>query len=216
MLPLTDAVVTPSPSGRAACAGDWTGELRVITFPKDFLWGATTSAYQVEGGNFNTDWWRWEQRPGRIADRRTSQSAADHAEHYEADFELARKLGHNAHLFSIEWSRVQPEADHFDHQAMAHYANVVDALVRRGLEPVCVLNAVALPAWFARQGGWRSRDAAEVFGRYVERVVEALASQCRRWIPVWEPEFLATMAWIEAVWRLYKALDNLMHSHAVS
>ena len=196
----------------------------MITFPKDFLWGATTSAYQVEGGNFSSDWWRWEQRPGRIADRRTSSRASEHFEHYESDFELARKLGHNTHLFSIEWSRVQPEPDRFDNEALVHYAAVADALARRNIRAICALNHVTLPSWFTSQGGWARRDAPQVFGRFVERVVEALAERCSRWIPLFEPEYLVTMAWIEGLWppgkgpfwSCFTALDHLMQAHAES
>jgi len=200
------------------------GERLVIAFPKEFLWGATTSAYQVEGGNFGTDWWRWEQRPGRIADRRTSSRASEHFDHYEADFELARKLGHNAHLFSIEWSRVQPEPDRFDNEALVHYAAVADALARRNIEAICVLNHVTLPFWFASHGGWSRREAPAVFGRFAERVVEALAERCTRWVPLFEPEYLATMAWIEGLWppgrgqfwRAFPALNHMMQAHAAS
>ncbi len=200
------------------------GEYRVNAFPKDFLWGATTSAYQVEGGNFDTDWWRWEQRPGRIADRRTSSRASEHFEHYESDFELARKLGHNAHLFSIEWSRVQPEPDHFDPEALVHYAHVAEALRRRGMTPICALNHVTLPAWFADRGGWLQRDAARTFSEFVQRVVEALSESCTHWIPLLEPEHLATMAWLEGqwppgrrgIWSIFAALNALMRAHAES
>jgi beta-glucosidase len=199
-------------------------EYRLITFPKDFLWGTTTSAYQVEGGNFSADWWRWEQRPGRIADRRTSSRASEHFEHYESDFELARKLGHNAHLFSLEWSRVQPKPDHFDPDALVHYANVAEALARRGFVPICALNHVTLPSWFAEQGGWLSRDAPQVFAEFTQRVVEALAAHCSRWIPLLEPEHLVTMAWLEGlwppgkrgVWSVFTALSSLMRAHAES
>ena len=199
-------------------------ESSVFTFPDGFLWGATSSAYQVEGGNFNSDWWRWEQRPGRIRDRQSAHTAARFAETFESDFDLARKLGHAGHLFSIEWSRVQPEPGRFDHDELTHYAAVADALTRRGLEPVCALNHVSLPDWFARRGGWQHREAPEVFGHFASRIAETLAGHVKRWIPILEPEHLVTMAWLDgqwppgggSFWNVYTVLLNLIKSHSAA
>ncbi len=119
---------------------------------------------------------------------------------------------------------MQPEPDRFDSDALVHYAEVADAIARRAIEPICALNHVTLPAWFASQGGWSRRDSPEVFARFVERVVEAMADRCTRWIPLFEPEHLVTMAWLEglwppgktAFWSCYAALNHLLHAHAES
>lgn len=170
------------------------------TFPDAFLWGATISAHKAEGGNFNNDWWRWEQRPTRIADGSTSARAADHFNRYEEDFSLARKLGLNAVLISLEWSRIQPVIDAFDETAIEHYVAVFDFLRTQGLEPVCVLHDVTRPAWFAEAGGWRRAGAAVYFEHYVDRMAEALGQKCRWWIPIHEPEFTISMSYIEGLW----------------
>lgn len=104
-----------------------------------FLWGAAVSAHAVEGGNFNSDWWRWEQRPGRVRENGSSKVAADHFRRYREDIGLARKLGHGALLFNLEWSRIEPEPGRFDDGSIAHYGDVFDALAEAGLEPVCAL-----------------------------------------------------------------------------
>lgn len=173
---------------------------RLSTFPGDFLWGATVSAHKVEGGNFDNDWWRWEQRPTRIADGATSARAADHFNRYEEDFSLARKLGLNAMLVSLEWSRIQPVIDAFDETAIAHYAAVFDCLRTQGIEPVCVLHDVTRPAWFANTGGWHRAGAAVYFEHYVDRVAEALGQKCRWWIPIYEPEFARSMSHVDRLW----------------
>ncbi|HNT87363.1 MAG TPA: family 1 glycosylhydrolase [Candidatus Hydrogenedentes bacterium] len=189
------------------------------TFPEGFLWGATVSAHKVEGGNFDNDWWRWEQRPGHIADGSTSVRAADHFHCYEEDFALARKLGLNALLISLEWSRIQPVIDVFDEAAMQHYVNVVDCLRREGIEPVCVLHDTTRPVWFAEAGGWRGSGAVVYFEHYVDRVAEALGQKCRWWIPILEPEFRLAMSHIEGAWpggrgRVGGALRNMAQAHA--
>lgn len=191
-------------------------------FPENFLWGASLSGHQAEGENFASDWWRWEQRPGRIAKDHTSERAAGVLHRYVDDLELARQFGHNAFLFSLEWSRIQPEPDEFDEQALAHYARVFETLRKLGLEPICVLHHVTLPRWFAEEYGWHHRDAPALFGRYAEHVAKAYAPHCRWWIPVREPMHWITMAYLYKRWprprgalrRARLALVNLARAHA--
>src|SRR6185503_19005226 len=102
-------------------------------FPSGFLWGAATSSHQVEGNNRWNDWWEFEQS-GRVPCR--SEEACGHFELYESDFDLAQSWGHNAHRLSIEWSRIEPVEGQFNSAALDHYAGVVGALRKRGLEPV--------------------------------------------------------------------------------
>ncbi|HUW60440.1 MAG TPA: family 1 glycosylhydrolase [Candidatus Bathyarchaeia archaeon] len=168
--------------------------------PEPFLWGAATSAHAVEGGNFNSDWWRWEQRPGRIRDSASSKAAAGHFTRYREDFALARKLGHRAHLFVMEWSRIEPAPGRFDDGAIEHYGDVFDALAAAGLEPVCALQHVTSPGWFGEMGGWAGRDAARLFEGYAQRVADAFGKKCRWWIPILEPMHLIEMAYLEGLW----------------
>ena len=83
-------------------------------FPVNFLWGTSQSGHTVEGGNFASDWWRWEQRPGHIADGSISKQCSGHFDRFREDFDLARDLGHKSILISLEWSRIEPEAGGFD------------------------------------------------------------------------------------------------------
>jgi beta-glucosidase len=189
-------------------------------FPQDFLWGAVLSAHQVEGHDFNTDWWRWEQRPSRIRNADTSEIAADHYQRYAEDVDLARRLGMNAMLVALSWARIQPAPDRFDKAALAHYQGVMAALRSHGIEPVCALQHVTLPAWFADLGGWENGAAAQHFRRYAERAAEALGAACQRWIPLAEPSFWAAMAYQERQWParrqalgFWLAMRNLAHSY---
>jgi beta-glucosidase len=140
-------------------------QFKVHRFPQGFLWGASTSSHQVEGGNRWNDWWEHEQS-GRLP--HVSGDACRHYERFEQDFDLARSWGHNAHRFSIEWSRVEPSEGRWNTEALQHYREVIRALRKRGLEPVVTLHHFTNPAWFAERGGWSRNDSAGLFARYSE------------------------------------------------
>jgi beta-glucosidase len=115
-----------------------------FSFPPEFLWGASTSAHQVEGGNTGNDWAAWEES-GRV--RVPAGLACDHFHRFRSDFDLARELSHNAHRFSLEWSRLEPEDGAFSEDAFIHYREVLDALIERGIEPVVTLHHYTVPRW---------------------------------------------------------------------
>ena len=99
--------------------------LNVLSFPKGFLWGTATAAHQVEGNNTKNDWWSFEQRPGAIWHDDRSGLACDWWRNAERDFDLMAEMGHNTHRLSVEWSRIEPEEDVFDAQAIARYRQML-------------------------------------------------------------------------------------------
>src|SRR5437867_3283894 len=111
-------------------------------FPPNFLWGAATSSYQVEGGNTNNDWFLWE-KAGKT--KEPCGRAAGHYGLFDNDFQLAKELGHNAHRFSIEWSRVEPKEGIFDEAAIEHYRDVVRSLRQKSIEPIVTLHHFTNP-----------------------------------------------------------------------
>jgi beta-glucosidase len=92
-----------------------------VKFPDGFYWGAATASYQVEGGIDNSDW----AEAGRKGKVPVAGKAADHYHLYEKDFDIAKDLGHNAHRFSIEWARIEPEEGVFDEEELEHYRKVL-------------------------------------------------------------------------------------------
>jgi beta-glucosidase len=188
-------------------------------FPQGFLWGAATSSHQVEGDNRANDWWEFEQA-GRLP--YASGKACNHFELYEADFDLARSWGHNAHRLSIEWSRIEPAEGEFNQAALDHYAKVIAALRVRGLEPVVTLHHFTNPVWFTRRGGWTRARSTDLFARYVERVAARLAPQVRFWLTINEPTVYVMRAYVKgdwppcrprSWWRAWLALRNLCRAH---
>ena len=167
-----------------------------MKFPEGFLWGAATAAYQVEGRNDRSDWWRWEREAGKEC----SGAACRHYDLYELDFELAKGLGHNAHRLSIEWSRVEPEEGKFSEAALQHYAAVILALRARNIEPVVTLHHFTNPVWFADLGGWQDKRSVDYFLRFSEPLVRALAKHVRYWITLNEPTIYFSHAYFLGVW----------------
>jgi len=170
------------------------------TVDKDFYWGAATAAYQVEGGNDNTDWAR-AARDGRVP---PAGRLADHYHRYEADFDLAQQLGHNAHRFSVEWARVEPVEGEWNHEAFAHYRAVLEALRARGLEPFITLWHFTLPDWFAARGGFERADAPRLFARYCALVVKELGDLCTHFATINEPNVWASHGWLFGAWPPFK------------
>ncbi|HDP33629.1 MAG TPA: glycosyl hydrolase family protein [Candidatus Hydrogenedentes bacterium] len=171
-----------------------------MQLPETFLYGATIGAHQVEGADFESDWWRWEQRPLRIRDGETSERGAGHLTRYEDDLKLARKLGHNAVCISVSWPRIQPAADRFDRNALDHYQRVFSSAASCGLTPLCILHHITQPVWFSERGGWHGADAATLFQDYARQVAATLGGLCRWWLPVYEPEFWLTRVYRERRW----------------
>jgi beta-glucosidase len=166
------------------------------SFPRGFLWGAATAAHQVEGGNARSDWWHWEQLPGRINNGDRSGLACDHYLRYRDDFALLADLGHSAHRLSLEWSRLEPAPGLFDADAIAHYRDVLLALREHGLEPFVTLHHFTNPDWLANAGGWLRCEVVEAFARFVKRMVAEYRDLVRYWITVNEPTVYAFLGYV--------------------
>ena len=192
-----------------------------FTFPKDFLWGAGTSSHQVEGNNTNNDWWEWEQ--SRAPQARSGQ-ACDHWNRFEDDSRLAQTLSHTAHRFSIEWSRIEPQEGQWDDLAIDHYVQVIRSLRSKGMEPIVTLHHFTLPLWLARQGGWASQKAPELFARYVQKVTEALGCDVHYWMTLNEPAVYTYKGYMSGEWppggksikKAFEVLQNLAKAHVLA
>src|SRR3989344_3001712 len=190
----------------------------MIHFPSVFFWGSAASSHQVEGStdnnwtlwekehaagcarNARNRWQEWQQKDFpemHNARNYISGRACDHYNRYEEDFDLAKLGGHNAHRFSIEWSRVEPEENVFDENEIEHYRNVIRALRERGMEPFVTLWHWTEPRWFSEKGGWKSRDAIGDFCRYVEKIVRMLNGHVTYWIVVNEPNVYTRFSYLK-------------------
>ncbi len=167
-------------------------------FPDGFLFGSSTAAHQVEGGNVNNDWWAWEHAPGTTAVE-PSGDAIDQYHRYTEDFELLAGLGQNAHRMSLEWSRIEPEPGEFSAAAIDHYRRVLDALAGHGLTAFVTLHHFTIPRWLSERGGWLAPAAVDCFERYCERVARDLGDLMPYACTVNEPQIVALMGYLEGV-----------------
>jgi beta-glucosidase len=167
-----------------------------LRFPKGFCWGTATSSHQVEGNNRNNNWWPWEQAPGNVKDGTTSGIATDHYNRFEEDFTLSEEFGHNAHRFSIEWSRIEPEEGRWDEKEVEHYRRVVESLHNHNLTPFVTLHHFTNPLWFDEMGGWTSDRAPELLGRYAGYMAKQLGEAVPFWLTINEPPVLPAASYI--------------------
>lgn len=184
------------------------------TFPKGFLWGASTAAHQVEGGNHN-QWTEWERANAErlavsaearygwlpswpdVKDQATtpenyiSGEAVDHYHLYREDFKLLKQLNMNAFRFSIEWSRIESEEGVWNEQEIEHYRAYLRELKSLGIEPVVTLWHWTLPIWFARKGGFAKRRNIRYFERFATKIAQELGNEFRYVMILNEPSIFA-------------------------
>nr|WP_308288233.1 GH1 family beta-glucosidase [Streptomyces corallincola] len=164
-----------------------------MSFPPGFLWGAATSAYQIEGavregGRTPSIWDTFSHTPGRTAGGDTGDVAVDHYHRYREDVALMARLGVNAYRFSVSWSRVQPTGRGPAVQVgLDFYRRLVDELLAAGIEPAITLYHWDLPQELEDAGGWPERETAYRFAEYARLVGEALGDRVQSWITLNEP-----------------------------
>jgi beta-glucosidase len=165
-----------------------------LRFPRDFGWGAATSAYQIEGaakedGRGESIWDTFSRTPGRTRNGDTGDVAADHYHRYQEDLDLMRDLGLSSYRFSISWPRIQADGAGRPHQrGLDFYRRLVDGLHERGIAPMATLFHWDLPQALQDAGGWESRDTAHRFADYADAVFRGLGDQVPVWLTVDEPK----------------------------
>ncbi len=162
-------------------------------FPDSFLWGASTSAYQIEGspladGAGPSIWQRFAHSPGRTTNGDTGDVACDHYRRYKDDVKLMSDLGLQAYRFSISWSRILPEGTgRVNKGGLDFYERLVDALLAANIKPNATLFHWDLPAALDDRGGWLNRDVADWFGEYARIVFATLGDRVPMWATLNEP-----------------------------
>jgi beta-glucosidase len=167
-------------------------------FPAGFRWGTATAAHQIEGGNWNNDWWQWEHTPGSGCVE-SSGDACDSWNRGADDVALLAELGFDNYRFSIEWSRIEPEEGEWSTAALDHYRAFGEALLAAGVDPVITFHHFTTPRWLAAKGGWTDPTIAERFASFCERSAAALAPVMTRACTINEPNIVSTMGHMSGV-----------------
>ena len=162
-------------------------------FPDDFLWGAATASYQIEGaanedGRGRSIWDTFSHTPGRVDGGDTGDVAVDHYHRVEQDVALMVDLGLKAYRFSVAWPRIIPDGDGtVEPRGLAFYSRLVNLLRSEGIEPLVTLYHWDLPQALQDRGGWANRATASAFVRYAEVVHDALGADVDTWMTLNEP-----------------------------
>lgn len=165
-----------------------------LRFPDGFIWGAATSAYQIEGaakedGRGPSIWDTFSHTPGRTRNGDTGDVAADHYHRYGEDVALMQRLGLGSYRFSLSWPRILPEGTGTVNQrGLDFYKRLLDELHRRGVTPMVTLFHWDLPQRLQDRGGWLQRDCARWFSDYADVVFRALGDAVPTWLTVNEPK----------------------------
>ena len=202
---------------------------QALKFPDGFLWGTSTSAYQVEGGIMN-DWSQWEKsgkrmlklmKQGKNPNHFICGQACDSYNRYKEDLELAASLNNNAIRFGLEWSRIQPKKDTWDVGAINHYRDVLAEAKKRGLKTVVTLWHWTNPAWVAKEKGWVNNNNIKHYLRYVDLVIKELGADIDYWVTLNEPMVHVVNGYINGkfppekrnIFKAKSVFDNLAKAH---
>ena len=168
-----------------------------MDFPKDFTWGAATSAYQIEGA-WNEDgrgasiWDTFTRQKGRIEDSSNGDVACDHYHRFKEDVSLMKEIGVKAYRFSVSWSRILPLGrGKINPKGLDFYKRLVDELLKNGIIPFATLYHWDLPQALEDEGGWRSRETAFAFSEYADVLSRSLGDRIKHWITHNEPSVAA-------------------------
>jgi beta-glucosidase len=223
-------------SGRIGIAPSIDTDLDLLTmthrfeFPPDFLWGAATASYQIEGspladGAGPSIWHRFSHTPGLVANGDTGDVACDHYRRYRSDIALMKEIGLTAYRFSISWSRVLPAGTgRVNENGLDFYRRLVDALLEAGIKPMATLYHWDLPAALDDRGGWLNRDIAGWFADYAQILFDALDDRIAMWVTLNEPWVVTDGGYLHGQLapghrNLYEtpiASHNLLRSHAAA
>jgi beta-glucosidase len=171
-----------------------------ISFPKDFLWGAATSAFQIEGspladGAAKSNWYNWTKTPGKVDRGQDADMACDHYHRYLEDVALMKEMGLKTYRFSISWPRVIPERGRANEKALDFYRRLVDAVNQAGIIPNATLFHWEVPVWI--KGEWENPEIVPAFREYAEVVFKKLGKDVPYWATHNEPICVAQLGYLD-------------------
>jgi beta-glucosidase len=173
----------------------------MANFPQEFIWGAATSSYQIEGaanidGRGPSIWDTFSKTPGKVANGDTGDVANDHYHRYLEDIALMKELGLKSYRFSFAWPRMFPNGDGVrEERGFAFYDRLINALLDAGIEPLATLYHWDLPQALQDKGGWTNRDIVKAFADYSTAVVEHFGDRVKKWTPINEPWVVAWLGY---------------------
>lgn len=202
-----------------------------FAFPDNFIWGTSTSSYQIEGaaaegGRTPSIWDVFSRQPGKVLNGDNGDVACDHYHRYKEDIALIKELGFPYYRFSIAWPRIMPAKGVINEEGLAFYDSILDELERQGITPLVTMYHWDLPLWLHEEGGWTNRETVHYFQQYANLLLDRYGKRVPIWNTINEP-YCASMLgyatgdhapghqnWREALTAAHHLL--LCHGHAVA
>ena len=167
-------------------------------FPQDFIFGAATAAYQIEGHKFGgagpTHWDTFAAGPGNVVRAENGDLACDHYHRYGEDLDLLKDAGMDAYRFSTSWARVMPDGRTLNPEGLDYYDRLVDAMLERGLQPFQTLYHWELPSALADKGGWQNRDTCAYFADFTDVITDRIGDRVTSIATINEPWCIAFLS----------------------
>ena len=167
-------------------------------FPQDFIFGAATAAYQIEGHKFGgagpTHWDTFAAGPGNVVRAENGDLACDHYHRYGEDLDLLKDAGMDAYRFSTSWARVMPDGRTPNPEGLDYYDRLVDAMLERGLQPFQTLYHWELPSALADKGGWQNRDTCAYFADFTDVITDRIGDRVTSIATINEPWCIAFLS----------------------
>lgn len=181
-----------------------------MSFSDDFLWGAASAAYQIEGafaeGGKGPGIWD-ALSEGHVKHGDNGNEACDHYHLYPKDIQLMKQIGLKAYRFSVSWPRIMPKEHRINRKGLAFYKDLVEKLCEAGIRPMCTLYHWDLPMWIHEKGGWLCEEVSDYFAEYVEVVVEALSDKVEYWMTVNEASTFVGAGYLEGIHAPFETAD---------
>lgn len=162
-------------------------------FPKNFIWGASSAAAQIEGGYLDDGRTPsiWDTMPiEKIDNMEDCHDGCDHYHHYKEDVELMKQIGLKAYRFSISWSRVIPTKNQINPKGIAFYRDLIERLIDAGIQPIITLLHYDMPQWVFDQGGWDNEEVIHDFVFYARTMIETYSDLVSHWLVYNEPQLM--------------------------
>lgn len=200
-----------------------------MKFPNDFLFGAASAAYQMEGawnedGKGISNWDVFSKIKGKTLNGTNGDVAIDHYHRYREDIKLMGEMGLESYRFSIAWTRIFPEDnDTVNEKGIAFYNSLIDECLKYGIVPFVTLYHWDLPQYLEEKGGWRDKDTIEKFVRFAKVCFERFGDRVKHWITFNEAVYFLRFGYITGAHPpglkndqrgFFQALHNVMVAHA--
>jgi len=208
---------------------------QTLSFPEGFLWGASTSHFQVEGNPYEisgrlSDWSCWTQDPGHIADKSSADKACDFYQRFASDLDILASLNLNAFRLSLNWAAICPQPStpggiEINREVINYYRQVLQKAKEKNIKTFVTLFHFCLPQWLANSGGWENENTAHEFGRFAKLAAQELGDLVDFWQTINEPLAYSYGSYIAGVWppgyknenaRCFRVIRNFLIGHAAA